>query len=98
MKEQDIQRKIIKTLESAGAYVVKVVSATKSGVPDILACYKGTFIGIEVKTPKTSTNVSKLQAYNLDKIRDCGGLAIVAWDVSHVEVLIERIDNVRGSN
>jgi len=33
--EQDIQRKIIKYLEAKGAYVVKVISASKSGVPDI---------------------------------------------------------------
>lgn len=81
MTEQQIQTKIIKYLESQGAYVVKVISASKSGVPDILACKDGRFYGIEVKTPKTKTNTSKLQDYNLQKIKDAGGISFVAWDL-----------------
>jgi len=88
MKEQTIQKNIIKRLEAEGGYVVKVVSATKAGVPDILACIKGKFIGIEVKTPKTKTNVSELQKYNLDKINRCGGISMVAWSVEQIEELL----------
>jgi len=88
MKEQDIQRKIIKYLEANGAYVVKVVSATKSGIPDILACIKGEFIAIEVKTPKTINNVSKLQKYNLAAIEVAGGKAIVAKSLEDIKGLI----------
>ena len=85
MKEQDIQRKIIKYLEDNGAYVVKVVQATKNGVPDIIACIDGKFIGIEVKTPSTKTRVSDLQKYNIDTINKTGGVAFVAWDLDMVK-------------
>ena len=85
MTEQQIQKKIITYLEKEGCYVVKVMSASKAGVPDILGCYEGIFFGIEVKTPTTSNNVSKLQEYNLDKIRDSGGHSLVAWNVEQVE-------------
>jgi len=91
MSEQQIQRKIIKYLESQGCYVVKVVSATKSGVPDIIGCYEGVFFGIEVKTPKTRNNVSKLQEYNLDKIREADGHSLVAWEVEQVEEFIRGL-------
>ena len=91
MSEQQIQRKIIKYLESQGCYVVKVVSATKSGVPDIIGCYEGVFFGIEVKTPKTRNNVSKLQEYNLDKIREADGHSLVAWEVEQVEEFIQGL-------
>jgi len=91
MSEQQIQRKIIKYLESEGCYVVKVVSATKSGVPDILGCYEGLFFGIEVKTPKTCNNVSKLQEYNLDKIREADGHSLVAWSVEQVEEFLSGL-------
>jgi Holliday junction resolvase len=91
MSEQQIQKKITNYLESRGCYVVKVVSATKSGVPDILGCYDGVFFGIEVKTPKTRNNVSKLQEYNLDKIRESGGHSIVAWEVEQVEEFINGL-------
>lgn len=83
--EQQIQKKIITYLESKGCYVVKVVSATKGGVHDIIGCYEGAFFSIEVKTPSTRGNVSKLQEYNLDMVREAGGYSIVAWDVDMVE-------------
>lgn len=87
--EQQIQKKITTYLESEGFYVVKVVSATKSGVPDILACCEGTFVGIEVKKPETRNNVSRLQEYNLSQIEDSGGLSLVAWNVEMVKDFIE---------
>jgi Archaeal holliday junction resolvase (hjc). len=92
MKEQDIQRKIIKYLESVGAYVVKVVASNKSGTPDILACYRGIFLAIEVKRPETKTNVSELQEYNIKKIKEAGGIAIVSWDLDAVKAVVENIN------
>jgi Holliday junction resolvase len=91
-KEQDYQKKIVTALESKGAYVVKVVAASKKGVPDVLVCYEGYFIGIEVKTPTTRSNVSKLQEYNLKKIQKAGGFSTVAVDISDVAPIIEEID------
>lgn len=93
MKEQDIQRKIIKYLESVGAYVVKVVASNKSGTPDILACYRGIFLAIEVKRPETKTNVSELQEYNIKKIKEAGGIAIVSWDLDAVKAVVENINS-----
>lgn len=93
MKEQDIQRKIIKYLESVGAYVVKVVASNKSGTPDILACYRGIFLAIEVKRPETKTNVSELQEYNIKKIKEAGGVAIVSWDLDAVKATIKDINS-----
>ena len=92
MKEQDIQRKIIKYLESVGAYVVKVVASNKSGTPDILACYRGIFLAIEVKRPETKTNVSELQEYNIKKIKEAGGIAIVSWDLDAVKAVVDDIN------
>ncbi len=91
MTEQQIQKKIITYLESQGCYVVKVISASKAGVPDILGCYEGVFFGIEVKTPNTADNVSKLQEYNLDCIREADGYSLVAWSVEQVEDFIRGL-------
>ena len=96
MKEQDIQRKIIKFLESQGAYVIKTISTNRSGVPDIIACYKGKFIAIEVKTPKTKNNVSELQKSHIKKIQEANGIAIVAWSVEQVEVAINYISRINN--
>jgi len=49
MKEQQLQSKIIKYILARGGYTVKVVTSTKAGVPDIIACLDGQFYGIDVK-------------------------------------------------
>ena len=50
---------------------------TKDGVPDILCCCEGFFLGIEIKAERGKP--SKLQIYNLKKIDDCGGYAILLY-------------------
>ena len=76
MTEQAIQRAIIKYLKTI-SYVVKIISATKAGVLDVIVCYKGRFIAFEVKTPDKKYNVSNLQQHNINEIIKNGGLAFV---------------------
>lgn len=91
MKEQRLQFKIIQYLRSVGAYVVKVNLATKNGVPDILCCVGGRFVGIEVKARGQPT---ELQRINLDQIKRAGGISLVAYSVQDVERVIEQIRGV----
>jgi len=105
--EQDYQKKITKTLEENNAYMVKVITASKKGVPDLVGClpitkemameyfktheYLGLFVAVEVKTPITMNNTSKLQEYNLGQINKAGGSAIVAWSTNAVEDMLGEI-------
>ena len=50
---------------------------TKKGVPDILACVNGRFVGIEVKSE--DGKASPLQIRNMEKIQDCGGVGIILY-------------------
>ena len=52
------------------------------GVPDILGCYKGRLIGIEVKTPRGV--VSGDQERFIKNLNEAGGLAFVARSVEDV--------------
>jgi Holliday junction resolvase len=88
MKEQDVQRKIIKYLESLGAWTVKTISTNKRGTPDVLACLDGQFIAIEVKREGKLNTVSPIQQFQLDKIVEAGGIAVAA---DNVEKIIEII-------
>lgn len=90
--EQKIQKAIVDFLKSIGAYVVKVINATKKGVLDIIACVNGRFVTIEVKKPETKDDVSDLQAYNIKLAQKAGGIAFVAWNVPMVE------ENLRLNN
>ena len=97
--EQSIQSKIIKLLKSKGAYVVKVQSGTRSGIPDLIACYKGLFLGLEVKKPKTKEEASKLQELNIKWIKDAGGIATVVWTTDMVNKILKDCDEaLRTSN
>ena len=90
--EQAIQSDILKYLKSVGAYTIKVSAATKAGIPDIICCYKGRFIAIEVKRPEAKTNVSPLQVANISMIVNAQGRALVAWDKERVITFIDNID------
>ena len=96
MKESKIQSKIIAHLEQSGAYVVKTIVSNRNGVPDLLGCYKGLFIGIEVKSD--IGKASKLQEWNAERIKKAGGISIVAKTVEEVKELLEVIDliDLRG--
>ena len=37
MREQAIQSKLIKKLESEGYYVIKLIKTNKNGIPDLIA-------------------------------------------------------------
>ena len=92
MTEQQLQAKIIKYLESKGAFVVKTVTTNKTGCPDILCCYKGIFVAIEVKAPGKIKNVTALQQAQLEKIREAGGVAVATDSLEFVKGLTnERI-------
>lgn len=80
MSEQKLQAKILKWLSDNGFYTVKTIVSNKKGVPDILACSpQGRFVAIEVKYG--TNTASKLQEYNIQKIKECGGFAMVCWDL-----------------
>ena len=88
MKESALQNKVIKYLEDKGAYVVKVIAASKSGVPDLLVCYKGKFISIELKAPGKLGEVTPLQIYNRNLVIQSGGTAIIADNLETVKGLL----------
>ena len=79
--------------EGRGAWVFKVHGGDspfqEAGVPDILCCYEGRFIGLEVKL--AGGKASPRQEVVLRRIRRAGGLAVVVRSVSEVEKIFERI-------
>lgn len=62
------------------------------GVPDIICCCNGTFVGIEVKAPGKEGNLTPGQRDHLARIRDNGGIALVASSVHDVEVAFKGYD------
>ncbi len=88
--EKTIENQIKKWLDSQGYWWMKVHGDMfqKSGIPDILACINGKFVGIEVKRP--GGVMSELQKYNIEKIQAAGGVAFVAYSVEDVRNNLDR--------
>ena len=77
MTEQQIQKEIIKYLESIGAYTIKTIKTNRAGTPDIIACLNGRFVAIEVK--RKGNKATPLQLAKIKQIRALGGIAFIAY-------------------
>ena len=94
MLERDIVTDIRKYLASLGSDVFfwkehGSVYGT-NGVPDIICCYKGRFLGLECKLP--GGRLTKLQKRTIEKINRAGGVACRVESVEDVKRVIERVD------
>lgn len=94
MTESALTSKMVGVLRARGAWAVKIVGGPvqRSGLPDILVCYRGRFVGIEVKLPGKERNVTQIQAATLKAIHRAKGLSYVFTTVAEVEALLDRID------
>jgi len=92
VSESILQAQIIRHLRSAGAYVIRIRSAQNNGAPDVIACHKGKFIGIEIKSPKIAPKPSPLQKENGEQIQETGGLWICTNSLSDVIALLDSIE------
>ncbi|MFR9293585.1 MAG: VRR-NUC domain-containing protein [Turicibacter sanguinis] len=80
MREKSFENKVKKFLKEQGCYFIKYWGGgifTQEGVPDLLVCCNGHFLGIELKSP-TGTP-SELQKYNIQEIRKAGGKGIILY-------------------
>jgi len=75
--EAKVKKVVTNYLKKMGAYYFYPVTGGfgRSGVPDIIACYKGLFLGIECKAGKGKTTA--LQQKNLDEIGKAGGINLI---------------------
>ena len=72
-----VKKKDVAILKKHEAYYFYPVTGGygRSGVPDVIACHDGRFIGIECKAG--SNKPTPLQQKNLDDIQAAGGVALV---------------------
>ena len=75
--EAKVKKKVVNVLNSYGAYYFYPVTGGfgRSGVPDIVACYLGLFIGIECKAG--TNKPTPLQEAQMALIRKAGGVTMV---------------------
>ena len=90
--EKKVKNKIVALLKEAGAYYFYPVTGGfgGSGVPDIVVCLNGCFLGIEVKADLKKSKPTVLQSLNLRSIDRAGGVALVL-DVCNYDVVLPAV-------
>jgi hypothetical protein len=91
--EKEVQTDIIKAVRAANGYVIKVLRGNSNGIPDLIICLDGVFIGCEVKAEKHRNNpenqMSAWQHKHKKMIQDANGLFICAASLEQFRDFLE---------
>ena len=92
--EYRIVQNIKKLIKSRGGWCVKIHGGPyqDAGTPDILACYRGRFIAIEVKTSRGV--VRPEQKVVQRAITGSGGYALITHLVGEVADVLDAVDEL----
>jgi len=93
--EKKVKDAVTKILKAYDAYYFYPATGGfgRSGVPDIVVCFRGQFIGIECKAGNNTTTA--LQDRELEKIDKAGGIAMVVneTNIERVREVLDAISN-----
>ena len=91
--EAKVKKKVVQLLKQYEAYFFYPVTGGygRSGVPDIIVCHKGRFIGIECKAGKNKPTA--LQEKNLRDIELADGISMVVNEdnIASVEETLQKL-------
>lgn len=82
MHERDLQRRILQTLRGMGGEWLNFHGGDvymPRGIPDIIGCYRGRFVAIEVKLP--GGEPTPIQQVWLERLKSAGAAVGVAHTV-----------------
>jgi len=84
--EKKVKNKVVKLLKEYEAYYFfpATYGFGRSGVPDIIVCYRGRFIGVECKAGANKTTA--LQDRELADIKAAGGIPLVINETNLAEL------------
>lgn len=90
VSEKWVKAQVVKMLKDLDAYYFYPVASgyMRTGVPDIVACLNGRFLGIECKANGNKT--TEIQDRNLVAIKKNGGIAMVV-DENNLDELKEYL-------
>lgn len=93
--EGKVKAKVKELLDDVECYWFMPVTGgySSSGVPDIVACVNGQFVGIETKSVHSSHGVTRLQELNLNKIKKSNGVALVITEenIEDLQPILEEL-------
>jgi len=95
--EATLQTNVINYLRRMGALVDNIHgSEYQSSISDILVCYRGRYIALEVKGPDGA--LSPGQRRRLRKVQRAGGIGEVVYGLSKVKEILKSINDEKSWN
>lgn len=92
--ERKVKDKVTALLRGFGAYYFfpPANGFGRSGIPDIIACYRGQFLAIECKAGKNTA--TRLQLREIDYINKAGGIALVVneHNITEIEQILSQLE------
>lgn len=97
--EARISSAIMAALRARGIFCFKVHGSAEqmTGLPDILACVEGLFVGFETKMPDKRQNVSPRQVIVHEAIEASQGIAVVVCGVKEAMGIVDELMLARRS-
>ena len=107
--ESILQKRTIEAIKNKygkDVWVYKTNDQCRIGIPDIILCFYGHFVSIELKRRNkralkkgesvlnSDNDVTKIQKYNIKKINVAGGSGFVGRSA---RTIIEKLDKIRNS-
>lgn len=94
MKEADLSKKIALKMRQRGCWAVKIAGGPRqgAGLPDIIGCYLGVFLGLEVKLPGKENTVTVLQQARLDAIEAADGVGRMVTSWEDVDAILNDLE------
>lgn len=91
-RESGLSRRIMRALEADGIFCFKVHGGAymMAGLPDIIACVDGQFVGLETKMPD-GKGTTEIQRFIHKKIQAAGGEAHVVHSVDEAKSIISDL-------
>lgn len=91
-RESKLSRKIMDTLRDEGYFCFKVHGSEymMAGLPDIIVCAEGLFIGLETKNPESRGDVSPRQIYVHSLIHQAEGVAEVICSPKEALLVVRK--------
>jgi penicillin-binding protein-related factor A (putative recombinase) len=99
--EKDLQKAVIDLLEYKGAVVIKInnvgimkpngqyIPPRQKGISDLIACYKGKFIAIELKAGNNKP--TEYQLTFLEQVKKAGGIALWTNNIDDVISFFKKL-------
>ena len=91
--EAKLTTQILAALRKRGGWWAKFHGGVyQRGIPDLLGCYNGKMVALEVKVDGRHYGATALQQKNIDEINNCGGNASVIYSIQDALKILDYID------